>query len=66
MLRHKHISTTQRYIETGLQSMKASQKKVAELMGLQKAEPPPKPAKAAPRTSGSKKGNKAPSKPRQC
>lgn len=35
MLRHKNITTTQRYIETGRRGLEAAQRKVAEMMKLQ-------------------------------
>jgi len=37
MLRHKQITTTLRYVESGRQSQRDAQRKVAEAMGLQKA-----------------------------
>lgn len=63
MLRHKNITTTQRYIETGRRGMETAQRKVAELMNLQApkaATRKPKPAKKVP---GNTKGNKKASKP---
>ena len=69
MLRHKNISTTMRYVETGRLSLQESQRKVAEAMKLQKpkasakktkakANPPTKKARIAPkfRKSGDKVG----------
>ena len=38
MLRHKNITTTMRYIESGRESMKEAQRKVAEAQGLQVSE----------------------------
>lgn len=54
LLRHKHISTTMRYVETGraAEAARAAQSRVAQLMGLEEA---PKPTKA---TKGNKSGNK--------
>jgi integrase len=62
MLRHKNITTTQRYIETGRRGLEAAQRKVAELMKLQPPKPEPGPQQKA---KGNKTGNKKPSKPRQ-
>jgi len=50
MLRHKEIETTLRYVESGRQSQREAQRKVAEMMGLQK--PPEKPK----RSKGGKNG----------
>lgn len=57
MLRHKNISTTMRYVETGRQSLIEAQRKVAEAMKLQKPKPPEnrapnKKAKASPSKRG--------------
>lgn len=49
MLRHKNISTTMRYVETGRQSLIEAQRKVAEAMKLQKPKAPVKKAKAPPK-----------------
>lgn len=38
MLRHKNITTTMRYIETGRESMREAQRKLAEAQGLQVSE----------------------------
>lgn len=73
MLRHKNITTTQRYIETGRRGLEAAQRKVAEMMKLQapKSEKPNrgtkgKPTKGSPQKHhGNKTGNKKASKPRQ-
>jgi integrase len=45
MMRHKNISTTMRYVETGRQSLMEAQRKVAEAMKLQKPKEPTKEAK---------------------
>lgn len=49
MLRHKSIQTTLRYVETGRQGLQEAQRKVAELMGLQK--PKFEPAKSGPNSA---------------
>lgn len=63
MLRHKNITTTQRYIETGHRGMETAQRKVAEMMKLQapKDEGDTKPKRTTKnerRTTGNTKGNK--------
>ena len=60
MLRHKNITTTQRYIETGRRGMETAQRRVAEMMNLQapKQEAKPKPkGKAKPKPTKSSQGN---------
>ncbi len=56
MLRHKNIQTTLRYVETGRQGLQEAQRKVAELMGLQK--PKVEAAKSGRKVEKPKKGDK--------
>lgn len=64
MLRHKNITTTQRYIETGRRGMETAQRKVAELMNLQAPKAATRKSKPAKKVPGNTKGNKKASKPR--